>query len=352
MDPIFPAPLVPGDVVGVTSPSSGVPESLHDRLEVSLGAVRAAGFEIEMGACMDGSGLVSAPPADRALEFQRMLLDPSIRAVVPPWGGELAIDLLELLDWSAIADAKPTWVVGFSDMSTLLTPLTLLTGWATVHGQNLLETPCVPPAGLRSWIDIVTEPRGSKVVQTSPGAYRATFMDWIEHPDIAEYVLDTPGSWVRLDGLEGDLDIEGRLLGGCLETLSPLAGTRYLDVARLASPEDGLIVYLDIAGADAGATCRTLHGMRMNGVFDCARAVLISRTDAPPLDSFTQHDAVVDALGGLGIPLLADVECGHIAPYMSLVNGALARIEHSPVLSRVTQTLGGGPADSSDPDAR
>lgn len=352
MDPIFPAPLVPGDVVGVTSPSSGVPESLHDRLEVSLGAVRAAGFEIEMGACMDGSGLVSAPPADRALEFQRMLLDPSIRAVVPPWGGELAIDLLELLDWSAIADAKPTWVVGFSDMSTLLTPLTLLTGWATVHGQNLLETPCVPPAGLRSWIDIVTEPRGSKVVQTSPGAYRATFVDWIEHPDTAEYVLDTPGSWVRLDGLEGDLDIEGRLLGGCLETLSPLAGTRYLDVARLASPEDGLIVYLDIAGADAGATCRTLHGMRMNGVFDCARAVLISRTDAPPLDSFTQHDAVVDALGGLGIPLLADVECGHVAPYMSLVNGALARIEHSPVLSRVTQTLGEGPAYSSDPDAR
>lgn len=352
MDPIFPAPLVPGDIVGVTSPSSGVPESLHDRLEVSLGAVRAAGFEIEMGACMDGSGLVSAPAADRALEFQRMLLDPSIRAVVPPWGGDLAIDLLELLDWSAIADAEPTWVVGFSDMSTLLTPLTLLTGWATVHGQNLLETPCVPPAGLRSWIDIVTEPRGSKVVQTSPGAYRATFVDWVDHPDTAEYVLDTPCSWVRLDGLGGDLDIGGRLLGGCLETLSPLAGTRYLDPARLDPTGDGLILYLDIADADAGATCRALHGMRLNGLFDDARAVLISRTDAPPLDSFTQHDAVVDALSRLEIPLLADLECGHVAPYLPLVNGALARIEHSPALSRVTQTLGGGPAYSSDPDAR
>lgn len=351
MDPIFPAPLVPGDVVGVTSPSSGVPESLHERLEVALESVRAAGFEIEMGTCMDGSGVVSAPAADRAHEFQRMLLDPSIRAVVPPWGGELAIDLLDLLDWSAIADAEPTWLVGFSDMSTLLTPLTLLTGWATVHGQNLLETPCAPPNGLRSWIDIVTEPRGSTVVQTSPGAYRATFVDWIEHPYTAEYVLDTPGSWVRLDGLGGDLDLKGRLLGGCLETLSPLAGTRFLDLSRLASSEDGLILYLDIAGADAGATCRALHGMRLNGVFDTARAVLISRTSGPPLGSFTQHDAVVDALGRLEIPLLADVECGHVPPYMPLVNGALGRIEHSPTLARVTQTLGGAPAALPGPDA-
>jgi muramoyltetrapeptide carboxypeptidase LdcA involved in peptidoglycan recycling len=27
-----------------------------------------------------------------------MLTDPAIRAIVPPWGGEIAIDLLPLLD--------------------------------------------------------------------------------------------------------------------------------------------------------------------------------------------------------------------------------------------------------------
>jgi len=31
-------------------------------------------------------------------------------------------------------------------------------------------------------------------------------------------------------------------------------------------------------------------------------------------------------LGGLGVPVVLDVECGHVAPRMPLVNGALARL--------------------------
>jgi hypothetical protein len=41
------------------------------------------------------------PAAERAA-LMAMLTDPAIRAVVPPWGGETAIDLLPLLDWEAI----------------------------------------------------------------------------------------------------------------------------------------------------------------------------------------------------------------------------------------------------------
>ena len=57
----YPAPLLPGDVVGVTSPSSGVAPDLQGRLDVALATVRARGFEVVVGDCMDGSGHVSAP---------------------------------------------------------------------------------------------------------------------------------------------------------------------------------------------------------------------------------------------------------------------------------------------------
>lgn len=337
----YPAPLRPGDVIGVTSPSSGVAPDLQGRLDVALATVRARGFEVLVGDCMDGSGHVSAPAPERARELTAMLTDPAVRAVVPPWGGETAIDLLPLLDWDAIAAADPTWLVGFSDMSTVITPLTLLTGTATVHGNNLMDTPYDAPDGLLIWLDVVTLGAGSTFTQTSPGRYRTTgFSDYRNHPEVRDLVLDAAGRWTRLDG-EGDVEAEGRLVGGCIETLCNLAGTRFADVtgfARDHAPE-GLLVYVEAAGDDAATICRNLHGMRLNGFFDAANAVLVGRTSAPPIASLTQHEAVLDALGGLGVPLIADVECGHVAPYLPLVNGALAHVTHTADRSEITQTL-------------
>ena len=71
--------------------------------------------------------------------------------MVPPWGGELAIDLLPLLE-SGTPSRRPSrrGSLGYSDISTLLTPITLRTGVATLHGNNLMDPPPVAPAPLRS----------------------------------------------------------------------------------------------------------------------------------------------------------------------------------------------------------
>ncbi|MET9255697.1 S66 peptidase family protein [Streptomyces sp. NPDC003717] len=337
----YPSPLRPGDRVAVTSPSSGVAKELRARLDLAVRDLQDRGYEVVVGRCMDGSGHVSAPAADRASELMSMLTDPTVRAVVPPWGGETAIDLIPLLDWDRLREAEPTWLVGFSDMSTLLTPLTLLTGAATVHGNNLMDTPYRVPEGLRSWLDIVEAPSGHRFTQTPPGRHRATgFDDFAAFPDVREYPLDSAGSWTRLDG-SGDVTAEGRLIGGCVETLCNLAGTDYLDVsafARDASP-DGLLVYVEAAGDDAFTICRNLHGMRLAGFFDRANAVLVGRTGAPDSRSLSQHEAVLDALGCLDVPIIADIECGHVPPYMPIVNGAYGRIVHTPGRSELTQTL-------------
>jgi muramoyltetrapeptide carboxypeptidase len=339
MDLRFPAPMQQGDVVGVTSPSSGASGALQPRLDVAVSTVRERGYDVVVGRCMDGTGHISAPAPQRAAELQEMLLDPRVRAIVPPWGGETAIDLIPLLDWDAIAAADPTWVVGFSDMSTLITPLTLVAGWATIHGNNLMDTPYRIPEGLVGWLDIVEMESGATFTQVPPDHHRRKFVDYETHPDVDEYVLDVPGSWTRLDAGSGDLDVTGRLIGGCIETLANLAGTRYLVTSRLADLGDGLIVYVEASGDDAATICRNLHGMRLNRVFDGAVAVLVGRTYAPDIPSMTQHEAVADALGGLGVPLLADIECGHWAPYLPLVNGAGARVLHTQAESSITQTL-------------
>jgi len=64
--------------------------------------------------------------------------------------------LVDLLDWDALAAAEPTWLVGYSDLSTILVPITTRLGWVTVHGDNLADTPYAVPDGLLSWLDIVS----------------------------------------------------------------------------------------------------------------------------------------------------------------------------------------------------
>ncbi|MEN2423718.1 S66 peptidase family protein [Streptomyces rimosus] len=338
----YPRPLRPGDRVGITSPSSGVAEKHLERLHVAIRDVEARGFEVVLGRCMDGSGHVSAPAASRAGELTAMLTDPGIRAVVPPWGGETAIDLLPLLDWDRLRAAEPTWLVGFSDLSTIITPLTLLTGAATLHGNNLMDTPYRVPEGLLTWLDIVVAPRGHQFTQIPSSHHRSTgWDDFAAVPEVREYTLDAPGAWRRLDGT-GDVEVEGRLIGGCIETLCNLTGTGYLDTSAFAWTEaaDGLLVYVEAAGDDSFTICRNLHGLRLAGFFERANAVLVGRTSAPGAPSLSQHEAVLDALGSLNVPIIADVECGHVPPYMPIVNGARGRLVHTSARSELTQTLG------------
>jgi muramoyltetrapeptide carboxypeptidase len=314
----YPAPLQPGDRIGITAPSTGVWPGEEERLERALAAVRGRGYKIALGDCLHGTTHVSAPVADRAAELTAMLTDPEIRAIIPPRGGETAVDLLSRLDWAAIAAAEPTWFIGFSDISTLLLPMTLATGIATLHATTLMITPYTVTRPLLTWLDVAALPAGSTFVQG-----------------------ETTRPWIRLDRA-GPVEVTGRLIGGCIDTVGWLAGTPAGDVARFGDEyaEDGLIVYVEAAGADAYAVCRALHGMRLGGFFDHARAILVGATEAPSTLTMTQEQAVLDALGDCGVPIISGAGCGHIPPYLAVVNGARGRLSFGQGAATLTQTLG------------
>jgi muramoyltetrapeptide carboxypeptidase len=290
--------------------------------------LESRGFEVILGDCINGD-LVSAPARQRAAVFTAMLADPTIRAVVPPWGGELAVEVPQV-DWDAVAAAEPTWVVGYSDLSTLLVPLTTLAGMATLHGQNLMDGPYQLPDELKHWTEVITAPPGP-VEQRAPGLHGSASagVDRFEdHPTVTSYTLDEPGSWRLLDPGAGDLRVSGTLIGGCLEVTGPLAGTRYGDVAAFAERHapDGLVVYVEAAEDHALNIARHLWSLRLAEWFDRANAVLVGRTHAPDSPGFTQEDAVRSALGDLNLPVVLDVDCGHVVPQLALVNGAPARV--------------------------
>ncbi|TIC81088.1 LD-carboxypeptidase [Nocardioides sp. GY 10127] len=318
------------------------------RLRAAVEVVAARGYDVRLGECLltDGDPVVSAPREARAAELMGMLLDPAVAAIVPPWGGELGIDLLPLLDWDALASAEPTWVVGYSDLTTLMLPLTTRLGWATLHGHNLMDTPYTVPDGLVGWLDVLEhDPADGPLTQTSPGRTRREgWDDYRGDPGVAVMTLDATTDWVTPS--EGPLPgpFAGRLVGGCLETVAHLAGTPYGDVrgwAREHAPE-GTVVLVEAAEHAALDVARALHGLRLAGWFEHANGVLVGRTPAPDSPAFTQADAVADALAGLrtpagrDLPVVRDVDYGHTQPFASWVAGAWAEVD--PAARVVSQT--------------
>ncbi|WP_372735526.1 S66 peptidase family protein [Nocardioides sp.] len=335
----FPAPLKPGDRIAVTSPSSGVSAALWPRIEASIAALRARGFEVVVGECMADDRVVSAPKEQRAAELVAMLSDPLVAAVVPPWGGETSIDLLDQIDWDALGEAEPTWLVGWSDICTVALPLTLRTGWATLHGGNLADSAYAAPAGLLHWVDVASATAGP-LTQTSPGRTRQGWDDYVSDPEVATMTLDRQTRWSVLGG--GDVEMSGVLIGGCLEVVSPMAGTPYADVRGFGErhAEEGLLVYVEACEHGAYDVARQLHGLRLAGWFDHASGVLIGRTAAPDAEKMTQHEAVIDALGMLEVPIVLDTDIGHTQPFLPLINGASATVKVDGGRGVVSQRLG------------
>ncbi len=333
-----------GELIGVTAPSAGVPAELRARLDFAVAWLERAGYRVRLGECLDGAGVVSAPPRERADEFTRMLTDPDVRAVIPPWGGELAVEILEFLDLEAIAAADPTWLIGYSDLSTLLVPLTTVCGVATLHGQNLMDTPYELPEEVVHWTRAAAAEGGAQLAQSATRLQRSAAAghgDFRRDPTDSVYTLDAPGRWRRLDGGAQDLDVRGRLIGGCVEVLAPLAGSRFGDVAGFGAREaaDGLIVYVEAAESAALDIARGLWSLRLAGWFESANAVLVGRSHAPDSAGFTQEEAVHSALGDLGIPVVLDVDCGHVVPQLALINGASARVRLDGERQTLVQTL-------------
>lgn len=334
----FPRPIGPGDRVAVTSPSSGVGAALQPRIDASIAVLRERGFEVVVGECMADDLVVSASKEQRAGELVAMLTDPEVAAVLPPWGGETAIDLLDQIDWDVLADAEPAWLVGWSDICTLLLPLTMRAGWATLHGWNLADSAYVAPTGLMHWVDLASST--GEITQTSPGRTRAGWDDYVADPEVSVMTLDKEAPWTVLGG--GDVKMSGVLIGGCLEVVSPLAGTPYAEVGTFGEQhaDAGLIVYLEVCEHGAYDVARQLHGLRLNGWFDHASGVLIGRTSAPDADKMTQREAVIDALGMLDVPIVLDADIGHTQPFMPLINGAPATVSVTSGRGVVTQTVG------------
>lgn len=249
----YPDPLQPGDTIGTTAPSSGVGAELHPRLDLCIRHLKDLGYKVVEGLCLrQDAKHVSGSREARAKDLLALWKSPEVKAILPPWGGELLIHILPHIDFDAMASSKPKWMLGYSDTSTLLFALTTLTGIASAHGTTLMEMVPNQTDGLSTrWRDVLTTESSGRVEMRSSTAFQVKGPNWVAEPAV-QFNLTEKTCWRCMrQGREVDsLSFRGRIIGGCLDTLVGLVGTQYGDLPgyRRRFNQEDMILFLENSG--------------------------------------------------------------------------------------------------------
>ncbi len=340
----YPAPLIAGSKIAITAFSSGVAKPFQPRLDIVLAGLTAAGYQVIEGRHLRQNQQHSSAPAfERAGELLQFLLDDSIAAILPPWGGELALELLPQLDFAAIRQAKPKWLLGFSDISTLSSVITAQCGWATIHAANLMQLhPQQTDPLTANTLKVLQLQAGQSVQQHASSCYEIQPQSFAANPH-ALFNLTEPTQWQWLGAPPAAGVIRGRLIGGCLDTLMHLLLTDYLDLAALCQryASDGLILYLENAELSPTAIARALLALKYNGVLRQLNGLIFGRdgTNGQHGKAISYAQAIAQALQGTDLPVLINADIGHLAPNLALINGAVAEIGINNDKGWITQQL-------------
>lgn len=323
----YPEELKKGDTIGVTAPSLGVAGPLVEMLDEGINNLKKLGFQcIETASVRRVHKGTSTTAKKRAEEFMDLYLNDEVKAIIPARGGELLMDMLPHLDYEKIRNSTPKWILGFSDISTLLFTLTLKCDLAAAHGPIMIHFGDDPMDE--------SSANALKVLQSG---------DYIEQSSIGCYDEDFEGypEWILL-GDENQCELSGRLIGGGLDTIRSLIGTPYAPVKEFIEKyeEDGFIWYFESCAMKADDIYKTLWQMKMNGWFKNCRGVLYGRPDGYlDFHDFNLIDALSLTFSDLKVPILYNIDLGHIPPQLTFINGALATVEFKDSKGKIIQRL-------------
>jgi muramoyltetrapeptide carboxypeptidase LdcA involved in peptidoglycan recycling len=331
-------------VIAVTGTSGGIQPRFNPRFQLAKANLVAKGFSVLEGDVLHGEHKhVSGTKEQRAAEFVKMWRDPSVAAIIPPWGGELIIEVLPLIDFNELAETPAKWYMGYSDTSALLMSITLLTDTATIHGTNFMDSIAAQHDSLTVCAHQVLQMASGGVFrQSSSECFQSKWTSIDVYPE-QPFNCDAPTQWKSLHPC-ASIEMKGRLIGGCLDIIVHLVGTPYGDVPKFAKryADDGVILYLENCELTPCRVERALLQMRYAGWFEHLNGIVIGRSSGPDTSEesrLSYVEALTASLKDLGIPVLFDADIGHVPPQMTLVNGAMAEVTYKDGRANVVQTL-------------
>ncbi len=292
--------LKAGDTIGIVSTARKITQTA---IQPAINRLEKWGFHVKLGDTIGAESQQFAGPDElRIRDFQGMLDDPEINAILFAKGGYGTIRIIDQIDFTQF-QKRPKWIGGFSDVTVIHSHLNGILGIPSIH--------CLMPSGFPE-----NGNEGSSVnsiKQSLEGSITKIPTDY--HP------LNQKG-WS-----------EGILIGGNLSMLYNLIG----------SPEDfnckGKILFIEEVDEYLYHLDRMLWGLKRAGKFKWLRGLIVGgMTDMNDNETpfgLTAEEIIHQHVVEYDFPVCFGFPAGHGSENQAFYLGMPARLDVYDTGSRV-----------------
>lgn len=283
---VTPPYLKPGDKVGIVSTARKVS---MEELQAAIDCFKSWGLEVALGDNLfKQSNQFAGTDEERVADFQRMLDDESIKAIMCARGGYGTVRIIDKLDFSHFIES-PKWICGFSDITVLHSHIHQNFGIETVHS--------VMPFSIG---------RIGADTEAVTSLKKVLFGE--------EITYQFPGHELNRVG-----DVSGILVGGNLSILYSLLGSASdldtTDKILFIEDLDEYLYHVD----------RMMQNMKRNGKLSALKALVVGgmsdMRDNPIGFGKSAIEIVADTVKEYDYPVCFNAPAGHIDDNRSLIMG-------------------------------
>lgn len=363
----YPDFLIPNGTIGFVAPSFGcATEPYKSAFDNAQRKWEAAGYKLQLGPnCYAQEGIgISSTPQKCGEELWTSYCGKENDCIISCGGGELMCEILDYVDFEKMKQAEPKWYMGFSDNTNMTFLLTTLCDTAAIYG------PCASAFGMEPWhksiqdaMDLLT---GKSLRFEGYDKWEKEWLKDEEHPllpynvtepSVIKYIL--PDGRTNIESLRArekqdlsknsetqsnkagsgdekektgqiEIDFSGRLLGGCMDCLVNLLGTKYDNVCDFTEryKEDGILWFLESCDLNVMSIRRAMWQMEHAGWFEHCCGFVIGRPlcHGQEMMGLDQYQAVYEIIRKYNVPVMMDIDIGHLSPMMPIINGSIGRI--------------------------
>lgn len=324
--------------IGFVAPSFGcATEPYITGFNKALERFKNMGLDVKLGPNVyESKGVgISNTPELCGKELTEMYVSGDCDALISCGGGELMCEILPFVDFDRIKNVSPKWFMGYSDNTNFTFLLNTICDTASIYG------PCAAAFGqdrlhpsLKDALDIMM---GKKKEISGYAFWEKESLKSEDNPT-PEYNLTELkvlkcfiGNQAVDTSKEGAaININGRLLGGCMDCLVNLLGTRFDNVQEFNEKykDDGIIWFLESCDLNVMSIRRAMWQMDNAGWFKYVKGFIIGRplVFGQEMMGMNHYNAVTEVAKKYNVPVIMDADFGHLPPSIPIVSGAQVQV--------------------------